>query len=90
MSLPYLAFVEALRSYALSRDVKDLQEDLGSGAAEVARIVSEVRERLKIKLRASGDPDEERYRLLRAVTGFLANAATVQPLLLVLSYSEFY
>jgi len=58
LSLPYLAFVEALRSYALSRDVKDLQEDLGSGAAEVARIVSEVRERLKIKLRASGDPDD--------------------------------
>ena len=84
LSLPYLAFVEALRSYVLAREVKDLQKELGSGAADVARIVSDVRERLKIKLRASKDPEEERYRLLQAVTGFLSNAAAVQPLLLVL------
>lgn len=84
LSLPYLAFVEALRGYVLSREVKDLQKELGTGAADVARIVSEVRERLKIKLRPSKDPEEERYRLLQAVTGFLSNAANVQPLLLVL------
>ncbi len=83
LSLPYLAFVEALRSYVLSREVKDLQKELGTGAADVARIVSEIRERLKIKLRPPKDPEEERYRLLQAVTGFLANAANVQPLLLV-------
>jgi tRNA A-37 threonylcarbamoyl transferase component Bud32/archaellum biogenesis ATPase FlaH len=84
LSLPYLAFVEALRSYVLSREIKDLQKELGTGAADVARIVSEIRERLKIKLRPPKDPEEERYRLLQAVTGFLSNAATVQPLLLVL------
>jgi tetratricopeptide (TPR) repeat protein len=84
LSLPYLAFVEALRSYVLSREVKDLREELGTGAADVARIVSEVRERLKVKPRPPGDPEEERYRLMQAVTGFLSHAATVQPLLLVL------
>jgi eukaryotic-like serine/threonine-protein kinase len=84
LSLPYLAFVEALRSYVLAREVKDLQKELGTGAADVARIVSEVRERLKIKLRPPKDPEEERYRLLQSVTGFLTNAAGVQPLLLVL------
>jgi tetratricopeptide (TPR) repeat protein len=73
-----------LRSYVLTREIKDLQKELGTGAADVARIVSEIRERLKIKLRPAKDPEEERYRLLQAVTGFLANAATVQPLLLVL------
>jgi tetratricopeptide (TPR) repeat protein len=50
----------------------------------VARIVSEIRERLKVKPRPSTDPEEARYRLLQAVTGFLSNAATVQPLLVVL------
>jgi eukaryotic-like serine/threonine-protein kinase len=40
LSLPYLAFVEALRSYVLAREAKDLQKELGSGAADVARIVS--------------------------------------------------
>jgi len=84
LSLPYLAFVEALRSYVLSREVKDLREELGSGATDVARIISEIRERLKIKLRPQKDPEEERYRLLQAVTSFLSNAAAVQPMLVVL------
>jgi tetratricopeptide (TPR) repeat protein len=84
LSLPYLAFVEALRSYVLTREVKDLREELGSGAADVARIISEIRERLKIRLRPQKDPEEERYRLLQAVTGFLSNAAAVQPMMVVL------
>jgi tetratricopeptide (TPR) repeat protein len=84
LSLPYLAFVEALRSYVLSRDPKDLKEELGSGAADVARIVSEIRERLKIKLRTQKDPEEERYRLMQGVSDFLSNAANVQPMLVVL------
>jgi serine/threonine protein kinase/tetratricopeptide (TPR) repeat protein len=84
LSLPYLAFVEALRSYVLSREVKELREELGTGAADIARIVSEIRERLKVKPRPPGDPEEARYRLMQAVTGFLANAATVQPLMVVL------
>jgi tetratricopeptide (TPR) repeat protein len=84
LSLPYLAFVEALRSYVLTRDAKDLRKELGTGAADMARIVSEIRERLKVKLRPPGNPEEERYRLMQAVTGFLSNAATVQPLLVVL------
>jgi len=84
LSLPYLAFVEALRSYVLSREVKDLREELGTGAADVARIISEIRERLKIRLRSQKDPEEERYRLLQAVTAFLSNAANVQPMMVVL------
>jgi tetratricopeptide (TPR) repeat protein/archaellum biogenesis ATPase FlaH len=84
LSLPYLAFVEALRSYVLSRDPKDLKEELGSGAADVARIISEIRERLKIKLRTQKDPEEERYRLLQGVSEFLTNAANVQSMLVVL------
>ncbi|KKL50189.1 hypothetical protein LCGC14_2307990, partial [marine sediment metagenome] len=84
LSLPYLPFVEAMRSYVLAREPDDLMRELGSGAAEVARIVSEVRERVEIELSPPGDPEEERYRLLQAVTAFLRNAATVQPLLIVL------
>jgi tetratricopeptide (TPR) repeat protein len=84
LSLPYLAFVEAMRSYVLSREATDLQKELGTGAADVAHIVSEIREKLKVKPRPKGDPEEERYRLMQAVTGFLSNAANVQPLLVVL------
>jgi tetratricopeptide (TPR) repeat protein len=84
LSLPYLAFVEALRSYVLSREVEDLREELGTGASDVARIISEIRERLKIKLRPQRDPKEERYRLLQGVAEFLTNAAAVQPMMVVL------
>jgi tetratricopeptide (TPR) repeat protein len=73
-----------MRSYVLDRDIRDLREELGTGAADVACIVSEIREKLKVKPRPKGDPEEERYRLMQAVTTFLSNAATVQPLLIVL------
>jgi len=37
-----------------------------------------------VELRPAGDPEDDRWRLLQAVSGFLRNAATVQPLLIVL------
>jgi len=84
LSLPYLAFVEALRAYAQTGDINRLRKELGPGAPDVARIVSEVRERLRIQPRPKGDPEEERYRLLQAVSDFLGSAAAAQPLLIVL------
>ena len=84
LSLPYLAFVEAMRSYVLVREPDGLKSDLGSGAGDVARIISEVRDRIGVELSAAGDPEDDRWRLMQAVTAFLRNAATVQPLLIVL------
>jgi tetratricopeptide (TPR) repeat protein len=85
LSLPYLPFVEALRSYVLTREPDGLKQDLGSGAAEVARIVSEVRDRMPVDVRPpSADADEDRWRLYQALAEFLRNASRVQPILLVL------
>jgi tetratricopeptide (TPR) repeat protein len=83
-SLPYLAFVEPLRYYSLNRDINKLRNELGRGAFDVARIVPEVRERLKIQLRPKKNPEEEKYRLMQAVSDFLGNAAEVKPLVLIL------
>jgi serine/threonine protein kinase/tetratricopeptide (TPR) repeat protein len=86
LSLPYLPFIEAMRSYALASEPDGLRKDLGSGADEVARIVSEIRERLHVEPSPANpaDAEEERYRLFQAVAGFLRNAAMVQPLVIVL------
>ena len=85
LSQPYLPFVEAMRSYVLARTTDSLRADLGPSAAEVARIVPEIRDKLgALPEPPSGDPEEQRWRLLQAVTGFLRNASQVQPLLLVL------
>ncbi|HLF07967.1 MAG TPA: protein kinase [Dehalococcoidia bacterium] len=83
LSLPYLAFVEAMRSYVLSREPDALKSELGTGAADVARIVSEIRDRVQVELRPPGDPEDDRWRLLQSVSGFLRNAANVQPLVIV-------
>jgi eukaryotic-like serine/threonine-protein kinase len=84
LSLPYLAFVEALRGYAQAQDVSHLRKELGTGARSVARIVSEVRERLKIEPGPQVNPEEERYQLMQGVTEFLGSAAMARPLLIVL------
>src|SRR5581483_4967452 len=69
----------------LARDPAGLRQDLGSGAAEVARIISEVRDRVDVEQRPpSNDPDEDRWRLYQALAGFLRNASAVQPLLVIL------
>ena len=84
LSVPYLPFVEAMRSYVLAREPNGLRSDLGSGAGEVARIVSEVRDRVQVTPADSGDAEEQRWRLLQAISGFLRNASQVQPLLIIL------
>ncbi|MEW6184977.1 MAG: protein kinase, partial [Thermodesulfobacteriota bacterium] len=84
LSLPYLAFIEAMRFYASDRDVAELKKELGPGAPDVARIVSEVRERLSIQPAPKENPEEEKYRLMQAVTEFLGNIAQSNPLVIVL------
>ena len=84
LSLPYLPFVEAMRSYVLTRETDGLKADLGSGAADVARIVSEVRDKVQVSPAPAMESEEQRYRLLQAVTAFLRSASMVQPLLIVL------
>ena len=49
LSLPYLPFVEAMRSYVLEREPGSSRSELGSAAADVARIVSEVRDRVQVE-----------------------------------------
>ena len=84
LSLPYLPFFEAMRTYVLDRDPDALRSELGSNAPYVARIVSEVRDKLEVEQPQGGDPEDDRWRLLQGVTTFLRNAANVQPLVIVL------
>ena len=56
LSLPYLPFVEALRSYVLAREPDALRAELGTAAADVARIVSEIRDRVQVEPRPPATP----------------------------------
>ena len=84
LSLPYLAFIEAMRFFVLDREADELMNELGSGASDIARIVSEISEKLNIEPREAQNPDEDRYRLMQAVSSFLTNAAAGKPLCVIL------
>jgi len=84
LTLPYLPFVDALRSYVLTQDPAQLRRELGVAAADVARIVPDLRDKLRLRPRAPGDPDEDRWRLYQAIIAFVRSAAASRPLLVVL------
>jgi DNA-binding CsgD family transcriptional regulator len=81
---PYQPFVEVFATYLLGLNTETLRADLGSSAADLARIVPMLRERLQVSPQPPGDPEEDRWRLLQAATDLLRRAAAKQPLLLVL------
>jgi predicted ATPase len=84
LSRPYLPFVQALRPYILSVDPERLAAELGASAADVARILPEVRQRLNVPEYQTGDPDSDRWRLLQALADFVRSVSHSQPLLMVL------
>jgi DNA-binding CsgD family transcriptional regulator len=81
---PYQPFVEVFATYLNALDAAALQAELGSSAADLARIVPMLRERLQVSPPPPGDPEEDRWRLLQAATDILHRAAAKQPLLVVL------
>ncbi len=84
-SLPYLPFVEAIRSYVSSQPPETLREELGGGASDVAKLVSEIRSRLpEVPAAPAHDAEEERYRLFESISTFLVNASRTHPILLIL------
>ena len=84
LSLPYLPFLQAMRTYMVSRSEDDLRADLGDSASHVTRIMPEVQDKLGVEPGAPIDPEEDRYRLLDGVTTFLTNASKSRPLSIVL------
>ena len=82
---PYGPFAEALAEYGRDADPDALRQDLGYGAPPVVRLVPALREKLPdIEEPAPLQPDEERFRLLDAVSQFLIAASQRAPVVLVL------
>ncbi len=85
MALPYQPFVEAFRQYMRSRPDPVLRQELGAGAPEIAKLVSDVRQRFPdIPEAPPMEGEAERLRLFDSVTQFVHNAAMASPLVLVL------
>jgi DNA-binding SARP family transcriptional activator len=81
----YWPWVQAIRSYVRDRDPDTVREQLGSGAADVAQMLPELRELLpEIGAPPSLDPEGARFRLFDATASFFRRAAVPQPIVLVL------
>jgi len=81
----YWPWVQVIRGYVHDHDPDVLLSDLGSGASEIAQIVSELRDRIPdIPEPQPLDPEQARFRLFDSVTTFLTNAASRQPLAIFL------
>ena len=81
----YWPWVQAIRSYVRERDPEQLRSEMGSGAADIAEVVSDVRERLPdLQPAPQLEPDQARFRLFDSIAAFLKTASQRQPLVLVL------
>ncbi len=78
---PYWPWVQVIRTYVRERKAEELLAELGSGATDIAQVVSDVRACLPdLPEPQVLDPDQARFRLFDAVTTFLRNASSTGPL----------
>ena len=82
---PYWPWVQAIRSYVREKDPEQLMSEMGSGAADIAEVVSDVRDRLPgLQSPPNLEPEQARFRLFDSIASFLKTASQRQPLVLVL------
>ena len=83
---PYWPWVQAIRSYVRDVDPQQLQSEMGAGAADIAQVVSDVKDQLP-GLGAPPQvesPEQARFRLFDSISAFLKAASQKRPLVLVL------
>ena len=81
----YWPWVQVIRSYVHERDTATLRSEMGTGAADIAHVVSNIHDRLPgLPAPPALEPEQARFRLFDSVATFLKNAARNQPLVLVL------
>lgn len=78
-------WLQIIRSYGQDLEPEKLQSIMGPGAADIAQVVSEIRERLPdLPPPPTLEPEQARFRLFDSVTTFLKNASKLRPLVVIL------
>ncbi len=73
---PYWPWVQALRAYLRTTDADDLRAQLGTGAADVAQMLPELRELFPdLQPPPATDPESARFQLFDSISTFLLNAS---------------
>jgi eukaryotic-like serine/threonine-protein kinase len=78
-------WLQAIRRYTHDLEPSELHHVMGPGAADIAQLDSEIRQRLPaLPTPPPLEPEQARFRLFDSITTFLRNAALSRPVLLVL------
>ena len=73
---PYWPWVQTMRSYVQQASAEQLTTEMGAGAADIAEIVPEVRQKLlDLAPPPYLDPEQARFRLFDSIAAFLKKAA---------------
>jgi predicted ATPase len=82
---PYWPWVQIIRSYVRGHEAGQWCSEMGDGAAGIAEVVPEVKERLPdLQPLPPLEPQQARFRLFGSIATFLIQASRTQPLVLVL------
>ncbi len=85
IGVPFLPFVEALRSFVRELSDDGHLLDPAAGCAEVATIIPELRDKYPhLAALPALDGDAERHRLFDGLSSFIAAATRIRPLVIVL------
>ncbi|UCD57294.1 MAG: AAA family ATPase, partial [Candidatus Hydrogenedentota bacterium] len=80
----YWPWIQIIRDYVHGQQAEALRSEMGSGASDIAQVVSAVRERLPdLPEPPKLEPEQARFRLFDSITTFLHNASAHQPLVLI-------
>jgi len=83
---PYWPWVQAIRSHVREIDPDQLRSEVGAGAADIAGLVPDVKERLPEVGPPSQmeSPEQAQFRMFDSITTFLKNASQKQLMVIVL------
>ena len=77
---PFWPWVPAIRSYVLEQDPAQIRLEMAAGAADIAEIVSDVRDKLTdLAPPPAIEPEQARFRLFDSITTFLSGLAANNP-----------
>ena len=84
-STSYWPWAQAIRAHVQDTDREQLEREMGEGAAEIAVVVADVRQKLDglVPPPDMDDPQQPSFRLYEAVTEFLKAASDECPLVIV-------
>src|SRR5437588_377999 len=81
----YWPWVQMARAYMQDRGAEEAVEEMGAGAADLAPILSEIRDMIPgLDAAQRGDAEDARFRMFDSTATFLKNIARTEPLVLFL------